>query len=308
MRLRIILAAACALLVAPLGAPAQADPGRSFPDTIPLPNGWRPEGIAIGPGPVAYVGSLATGSVYRIHLRSGKGEVAVEGPGDRPAVGLKTDARGRLFVAGGVSVEARVYDLRTRALLKTYRLAEGAAFVNDVVLTGDAAWFTDSTNPVLYKLPLGPRGALPEAAERLPLTGAIRYGTGVNANGIAPTPDRRGLLVVQSNTGKLFRVDTGTGATTEVDIGGESLANGDGLLLRGTTLYVVQNRLNTVAVLKLAADGSSGEVQTRITDPRFDVPTTVAAFHGRLYLPNARFTTTPTPDTPYTVVAVKRRG
>ncbi|MFD2350959.1 hypothetical protein ACFSTC_18960 [Nonomuraea ferruginea] len=112
---------------------------------------------------------------------------------------------------------------------------------------------------------------------------------------------------MQSNTGKLFKADPRSGVTTEVDLGGESLANGDGLLLRGRTLYVVQNRLNTVAVVRMSADGSSGRVVDRLTDDRFDVPTTVAAFGGRLYLPNARFTTPRPPDTAYDVVSVKAR-
>lgn len=54
----------------------------------------------------------------------------------------------------------------------------------------------------------------------------------------------------------------------------------------------------------LAADGRSGVFRRRITDADFDVPTTVAALGNRLYLPNARFTTTPTPTTTYSVVAV----
>jgi sugar lactone lactonase YvrE len=189
---------------------------------------------------------------------------------------------------------------------KSYTLATGASFVNDVVLTRDAAWITDSTNPVLYKLPLRRHGGLPGEAVTLPLTGAIQYADGINANGIAATPDRKGLLLVQSNTGKLFRADPRTGVTTEVDLGGELLTNGDGLLLHGRTLYVVQNRLNTVAVLRLSHDGTSGRVTDRLTDERFDIPTTVAAFGKRLYLPNARFSTPPTPDTPYDVVSIKR--
>ncbi|MFD0660553.1 NHL repeat-containing protein [Thermocatellispora tengchongensis] len=219
---------------------------------------------------------------------------------------MKTDARGRLFVAGGSGGDARVLDARTGAVLATYRLATGAAFVNDVVLTKDAAYFTDSTNPVLSKLPLGSKGTLPAAPVQTPLTGEIAYGAGINANGIAETPDGRALLIVQSNTGALFRVDPDTGAAAKVDLGGETLVNGDGLLLLGRTLYVVQNRLNTVAVIKMSRDGRSGRVTERLTDPRFDVPTTVAAFGDRLYLPNARFTTTPAPDTPYDVVAIER--
>ena len=86
----------------------------------------------------------------------------------------------------------------------------------------------------------------------------------------------------------------------------EPLDDAPALLLSGRTLYVVQNRVNTVAVLKLNRDATSATVETTVTDPRFDVPTTVASFGHRLYLPNARFTTTPTPTTPYTAVAVPK--
>ncbi|GAA4182851.1 hypothetical protein GCM10022252_09430 [Streptosporangium oxazolinicum] len=277
----------------------------AYPTEFSLPDGFQPEGIAIGPGSAAYFGSRGTGAIYRADLRTGKGRIINPGPGT-PSLGLKVDARGRLFVAGGTGGDARVIDTRTGKVLASYRLATGAAFVNDVVLTHDAAYFTDSTNPVLYKLPFGRGGALPAEAVKVLLSGDIVYTTGINANGIAPTPDRRALLVVQSNTGKLFRVNPSTGVATLVDLGTESLANGDGLLLEGRTLHVVQNRLNTLTSFSLNRGATSGKVVRRLVDDRFDVPTTVASFRDRLYLPNARFTTTPTPTTPYNVVAVKR--
>lgn len=275
-----------------------------FPATFPLPDGWRPEGIAIGPGPFAYVGSLADGSIYRADLRTGQGGVISQGPGT-PSVGLKTDWKGRLFVAGGSAGDARVVDTRSGKVLAEYQFVTGTSFINDVVLAGGAAWFTNSLEAALYKVPLGRHGALPDEAQRLALTGDLQIGEGNNANGIAPTPDGRALLIVQSNTGGLFRADPSTGVTQAVDLGGETLENGDGLLLEGRTLYVVQNRLNTVAVLKMNSSGTSARVVERITSEGFDVPTTVAAFHGRLYLPNARFTTTPTPTTTYNVVSIK---
>ncbi len=52
------------------------------------------------------------------------------------------------------------------------------------------------------------------------------------------------LLAVQTNTGKLFRINPRTGVTREVDLGGASLEAGDGLLLAGRALFVVQNQLN----------------------------------------------------------------
>ncbi|MFD0688787.1 superoxide dismutase [Actinomadura fibrosa] len=248
---------------------------------------------------MAYLGSRATGAIYRADLRTGKGKVISPGPGT-PSLGLKAEGN-RLYVAGGTGGDARVVDTRTGAVIRSYRLATGPAFVNDVVLTRDGAWLTDSTNPVLYRIPRGARGAV----KTLPLSGDIAYAAGTNANGIVSGPGGRSLLIVQSNTGKLFRVDPRTGVTRTVDLHGESLVNGDGLLLEGRTLYAVQNRLNTVAVVRLSADGSEGRVVRRITDPRFDVPSTVARSGTRLYLPNARFTTPPTPATPYDVVAVR---
>ncbi|MBA9006208.1 SMP-30/gluconolactonase/LRE family protein [Thermomonospora cellulosilytica] len=276
--------------------------GPAFPAAFPLPDGFQPEGIAIGRAPVAYFGSRVDGDIYRVDLRTGKGAVFSQGPGT-PSLGMKVDRRGRLFVAGGSGGDARVVDTRTGRVLASYRLAEGASFVNDVVLHRDAAWFTDSTNKVLYKLPLGRDGALPAAARRLEITG-VEYGEGINANGIVPTPDGRNLLVVQSNQGRLLRVDPRTGRAGVVDLGGESLQFGDGLLLKGRTLYAVQNRLNVVAEVRLNDAGTAGTVVRRIGDPRFDVPTTAAAFKGRLYLPNARFTTPPTPTTSYNAVAI----
>jgi len=287
-----------------VATPATAHPPANFPTTIALPDGFPPEGIAIG-GHLAYFGSRLDGSIYRADLRTGTGAVLSKGPGT-PSLGLKLDQRGRLFVSGGTGGDARVIDARTGKVLASYPLHAAPAFVNDVILTPTAAWFTDSTNPVLYKLAFGRHGELPAAATAIPLTGDLVYAAGTNANGIVTTPDRRGLLVVQSNTGKLFRVDPRTGAATTVDLGGETLINGDGLLRMGTTLFAVQNRLNTVAVLRLNAAGTKARLITRVTDPRFDTPTTVAAFRDRLYLPNARFTTTPTPTTPYTAVAIPR--
>ena len=234
----------------------------------------------------------------------GVGEQRQRSGGER---GGRLDDRDRLFVAGGSGGDARVLDARSGRVLKSYRLQEGTAFINDVVLTGGAAWYTDSANPVLFKLPLGRRfsSELPAAAVRVPITGDLVYATGNNANGISATPDGRGLIVVQTNTGKLFRTGY-DGRTTEIDLGGESVPNGDGLWLKGTTLYVVQNRLNVIAKIKLDKRATRGTVVSRTTDPNFDVPTTIAEYGKRFYLPNARFTTPPTPETEYTAVAVRR--
>ncbi|NMO52948.1 superoxide dismutase [Actinoplanes sp. TBRC 11911] len=273
------------------------------PSTLSLPQGFQPEGIAIADAPYAYLGSRLDGDIFRLNLRSGEGRVLSQGPGT-PPLGLKLDGRDRLFVAGGSGGDARVIDVRSGKLLKAYRLQTGTAFINDVVLTGGAAWFTDSANQVLFKLPFGKRGELPAAAVRVPLTGDFRMAEGNNANGISATPDGRALIVVQSNTGKLFRT-TYAGVTREIDLGGQTVENGDGLWLRRNSLYVVQNRLNQIAQVELSRDATSGRVVSRTTDPRFDVPTTIAESGDRFYLPNARFTTPATPTTTYDVVRIR---
>ncbi|KUN97455.1 SMP-30/gluconolactonase/LRE family protein [Streptomyces caeruleatus] len=300
-------ATAGAVLVGAAGTPATAA-GKTRPAVIHLPNGFRPEGIAVGGGPYAYLGSLGDGSIYRADLRTGEGRIISAGPGT-PSVGLKLDHRGRLFVAGR-GQGARVVDTRTGEILASYVLTTAApTFANDVFLTPRTAWFTDSYQPALYALPLGRHGELPDADDVVTITLSGDWsqvpGEVVNANGITSTPDGSALLVVQSGVGGLHRVDPRTGVTRLVDLGDAApLTNGDGLLLTGRTLYVVQNRQNAVDVFRLAADGRSGAFQRRVTDPLFDVPTTAAAYRGRLYLPNARFTTTPTPQTTYDVISV----
>jgi sugar lactone lactonase YvrE len=298
--LRVVGTAAGAVAATTLLPDTAFASGAQATKVLGLPDGWAPEGIETSPSGIAYLGSRATGSIFKLNLRTGAGSVIFTGPGT-PSLGLKIDHRGRLFVASGNAGNARVVDARTGALLATYTLATGPSFVNDVILSERSAYFTDSTNPVLYRLDLDKHGRLPDAAVTVPLTG-ITYASGINVNGIA-TGQRHGeLLVVQTNTGLLFRVDAATGAATALDLGGDLVTFGDGILRIGSTLYVVRNQANEVAVVRL--HGGSGRIVDRLTDPAFDIPTTVAAFGGRLYLPNARFSTPVTPTTPYAVVGI----
>jgi sugar lactone lactonase YvrE len=299
----LLVVAAIAALPATAGA-------ATFPDLIRLPDGWQPEGIAAGRGTSLYVGSIPTGAVWKGDARTGQGDVLVPGqPGVRSAIGIKVDRRNRLFVAGGATGKAFVYDARTGADLASYQLATpgAATFVNDVVVTDRAAWFTDSSAAQLYALPLGRHGGLPDQDEVrvLPLKGDFQLATGgPNLNGIVAARDGRVLLAVQSVTGKLFRINPRSGRTREVDLGGATLANGDGMLLAGRVLFVVQNRLNQIAVVKLSRSLERGRLVATITDPDFDVPTTIAFQAGRLYAVNARFGTTDPQPARYDVVKV----
>jgi streptogramin lyase len=264
------------------------------PDRIELPDGFRPEGIAAGKGQSVYVGSIPTGRVLEIDTKTGTSQEAVPAREGHAAIGLKYDRRwNRLFVSGGPTGKAFVYDANGGAELAAFQLtAPGQpTFINDVVLTRGAAYFTDSRQPVIYAVQRDLSGVTPIALTGFPMT------PGNNLNGIEASRNGRVLLAVQSSEGVLWRIDPATGSHAPVDLHGAELTNGDGLLFIGKrTLLVVQNRSNQIAVVRLDRHFRSGRVVRTITHPDFDVPTTVARKRGSLFLPNARFSTPPLPE------------
>jgi len=287
-----------------------AAPAQVFPDVIPLPNGFQPEGIASGNGTTFYVGSIPTGAIYRGDLRTGEGAVLVPPQSGRSATGLKYDARtGLLFVAGAATGYAYIYDGLTGANVAAIQLTTSPSFINDVIVTKDAAYFTNSVQPELYRIPLANNGEPLSTSETIPLSGDYQFDStpgAFNANGIAATPNGKMLIIVNSVDGALYKVDPETGVATRIDLGGGSVVNGDGILLQGKTLYVVQNFFNQIAVVDLNSDFTSGTIVDALTSLNFRIPTTIARFGDSLYAVNARFDTPPTPDTEYEVVRVTR--
>ncbi len=277
---------------------------RPFPEVVSLPAGWAAEGVATGTGSTVYAGSLATGAVWKGDLRTGGGGVLVPPQAGRIAVGLK-ESGGLLFVAGGPTGQAYVYDATTGAGVASYQLAVAGSFINDVTLTRDAAWFTDSFNAMLYRIPLE-SGRPAGGPIAVPLTGEWEQVPGsfvFNANGIASTPSGDALLVVNSTTGTLFRVDPVNGVAMAVQTSAV-LTSGDGILLRGRELAVVRNQANEIAILRMSPALGSATLVTTLTDPDFAVPTTVAAFGSSLYAVNARFGQTAPDPLPYEIVKV----
>jgi hypothetical protein len=287
MRIRVMaLAVVSAAIVALAGAPGAA--AKPFPDSVALPVDFQPEGIATGAGSTFYVGSLRTGDIYRGDLRSGAGAVFVDAPAGRAAVGLKVDtAHHLLFVAGGGTGAAYVYDTRSGAPVATFPF--GGTFLNDVTVTGDAAYFTDTFAPVLYKVPIGRGGELgPGAVIALSGPAAQIVAGDFNLNGIAATPSGK-LIVNHTALGALFTVDRATGASASIGVAGLAAGTLDGLLLQGHSLWVVENFANTLVRVTLSPDLSSGQITSTITSPLFRVPTTVARHGNRLALVNGRF-------------------
>lgn len=303
MRRRILMSAGLAVPLAALGRAGMASAAqrRALPEVIDLPPGSQPEGIVVGPGPMFYVGSLADGTIYRGDLRTGRVRTLVAGRAGGQAVGLEFDHRGRLWVAGGGTGGAIVYDRVSGARLAEYSF--GGLFVNDAVATWDTVYFTDSNRPFLYAVPLGPGGRLPaqEQVRAIELTGGLAEEGAFN-NGIEVAWDGR-LIIVQMLAGRLYAYNPRSGRSAQVDTGGASVLNGDGLLLCGPILYVVRNSDNLVAKFRLSGDLSRATLIEEITDPDLDVPATIGGFGPYLYAVNGRFNVgQPTPETPYAVV------
>ncbi len=286
---RVILAVS--VLVVTIGVPATSAGGPAFPDVIPVPTGSYPEGIAVGAGTNAYVSSLLDGSVYAFDLRTGEGDVLVEGQPGRATAGLAVDDRSGLLWAVGLG-ELYAFDTRTGDEVATVSVP--GQFINDLAVTRTAVHITDSFDDVLWSVPLDNRGLPAGPAASTPLIGDFELvETGelpVNLNGLVATSDGRTLVGVHSSLGVLYRIDPATGATTKVDLGEDvSVPFGDGLVRVGRTVYVVQNFLNQITKIELAPDLTSGQVVDVITDPAFRVPATAAVSGHSLYAVNARF-------------------
>ena len=268
-------------------------------------NNVFPEGIAydVATGNF-YVGSTAHGTIYRGNIQAEGGDLEVflkAGRDQRTAVtGMKVDAQGRLFIAGRNTGRAFVYDTASGDLIKALTTPPAPnTLLNDVTVTKDAAYFTDSFRPVIFRAALTPDVGELEVWLELENT-PITYQRGFNLNGIAASKNGAYLLSVQFNTGELYRIDTETREIIQVNLGGAKLVTGDGLWLEGQTLFVVRENPAEIVVITLLEDFSSGTVTSRITDPSLDLPTTLAKAGKRLLVVNSQLDTA-SPELPFTV-------
>lgn len=297
--------------IALMGLLAPAVPAAAAPasdSVIVLPGAKSAEGIAAGEGNTFYAGELFTGDIFRGDIRTGKAKLFIDAPNDgRFAVGMKADTRNDLlFVAGGPTGNAYIYDTESRKAWDPVRLAriEDEPFINDVTLTDEGAWFTNSKAAELYFLPVGRHGKLGKV-DVLKLSGPAAGLPGeFNLNGIASAKDGDVLIVAHSANAKLYTVNPKKGTSAEIK--GLNLPNVDGIVVRGHQLWAVQNVINQVSHIRLSGDLSSGRVLNVIKSEKFNVPTTAALFGNTLAAVNAQFMVMN--DTEFEVVLVRARG
>jgi hypothetical protein len=306
--------AAIILLALPvLSASAGEKP---FPKRVPVLDGSYHEGFTIGKGHTGYSGS-PDGSIYKVDLRSGKGEVLV--PAEVPfdpdndcyKLGMRVDPRTNyLFVAGCVFSNAYVFDADTGALIMEYQLTPDFAIINDLAITKEAVYFTDSYEPFLYRLPLSKNGGLPadsSGVTKIPLSPfeiGDYYGDGCcAANGIVATPNGKTLIVGNSTNSTILRVDPATGQTDEISVDPPLTGFLDGIVFRGGILYILTpydpDPEDMIQVVALDKDMLSGTLLGVIRDDDLDGVASGALFGNSLYVNNARYNDYPELDTEY---------
>lgn len=325
-----------ATLLVALCAHGAAAGDKPFPKLVPALTGSLPEGFAIGRGTTAFNGSV-DGSIWKMNLRNGEGEVLVAADpafvlenGDCFKLGMRVDPRTNyLFAAGCAGGNAYVFDADNGSLLMEFPLplpqeiidgGDTFQIINDLTVTPTAVFFTDAHQGLLYRLPLTPDGGLPAADAATPIVlngdfnSAPAAGFCCNANGIVSTPDGSTVIIGHSNFGKIYRVDTDSGETSEIVVDGV-FGFLDGFALRGRTLYIMTpgfgitpDDVDRVQVVTLNPQFSEGELTQVITDDDLDGPASGALFGNSLYVNNAQYNDLDPQSTEKSVTRLKLSG
>ncbi len=282
--------AVIAALIATVADPAPAS-AHALPDRYVLsgPSGAAPEGVAVHTDGTMWVGSSATGRLYRGDVRR-----HVLAPVQAAAtvrrgttLGVHTDGAGNVWSVGAGTLT--VHDRRGRLLSTATAEAGpvGPAKLNDLAITPDAVYVTDFANPIVHRAErhgtrLGPLQPWLDMRDALPGFPAQYW----FLNGVVADPDGSTLLVAGNGTEALWRVDTATRQSVQVDLGGRSFG-ADGMQLRGHTLYAVVNYAspNGVYLVDLDPTMTSGTVTDEILLP--GLPTTLAVHRCRVYVVNS---------------------
>lgn len=308
---RICTLATTALLVAAtacagptMSAPAPTAPAANAPIPVytlerpehrtPVPIDWHADSRSF------FVGTWHDGTLYRGSIDDPTVRVFLEGQPGQAVSGLDI-ADGRLYVAGGMYNEVRVYDLETRSRLGTFGTGSDGHLFNLVVTDAGDVWVTDMVRPVLWHLSPEQVATGSGTATAVSLTPEIPHVRSPdNLEGVVALSDTR-LVAVKFADGTLYRIDLDPQAPegrTITPIAGASVPLGSGMTLDGDRLVIADEV--GVAVVELADDATRGTVVARLRDPSFRDTSGVARVDDRYLVVNAAWNHPP----PYTVSSV----
>ncbi|MEO9862345.1 MAG: hypothetical protein ABJM61_05325 [Yoonia sp.] len=277
------------------------------PVILALPDGFAPDGITIASDGTIYVASFFDGKIVRGSVGGSEiSDVLVEGVADRPGWGMDIDdTEGRLFVAGGFSGTARIYDAETGALDAEIELTD-VGIVNDVIVTSHAAYFTNSSAPEVYEVPIDANGAVSGDVRTITLTGDFQFDAEFFANGNGIVEARDGVLIVNhSYLGKIYAIDTATGIAKDISLG-QDIVSSDGIAIDGLTLFGTEPLENQVAEIELSGTLDDARVVRRFTADILDFPSLVALDDAYVYVVNAKLTTERSDNVTYHIVGFRR--
>jgi sugar lactone lactonase YvrE len=267
----------------------------------------NPEGVAFDKRSKAFfVGITADGAIYRGTLGSDTVAPYIPGATGKSAVGLKVK-RGKLYVAGGGTGSITVYDIATKAQVAKFETGSGG-FLNDLQVTrnGDV-YVTDSVRQTLWHV-TGEQVAAGSGTPQGLDVSAIPYTTGeFNLNGIVAKSARK-LVVVNSSTGKLYRIKLGHDGDSidSIDeITGATVPGGDGMLLDNGRLVVVQGDPAQLSFLKLRKGARRAKLERTETSDKLRGPSTVDRAKNLYLVVNADFATS---TKPFTVAGLPRKA
>jgi sugar lactone lactonase YvrE len=294
-----------------VAGPSPAAQAHNRPTTYIVTNdpGTFLEGITVTNEGTMYVTNVGTGAVYRGSTSDAQLSpfLPAGSDGRTQATGIHTDQFGRIFIAGYATGTMYVYD-RSGHLLAARPAPDPNAILNDLVITRDAVYVSDSQVGVVWRAALdGP--SIGNLTEWVPASAFPS--PPVFLNGIVATPDGRVALVADQGTDLLFRVDLQARTASTVNVAGGTMG-ADGLVLEGHHLYGVVNFPNSsggfdfaVRLADLNHDLTAGQVVAQSQPEGLDeTPTTLARDRDRLLWVNSQLGN-PAPAPPFTVTEVQ---